>query len=250
MLIRSRTLAASVLVGLAILGGCAVVYLLSAQTPRVSAPTEGPLATFPTAAGPGPTAQPFDPAQDRPALPEPRRLRVEFPVRVRTGDPGRVQLTLEMDDRGHITPTAEIGGNVVTGETVEIPNVYESYQVIAESRFDLAGMEVRPGELVSEALSPGSPVTFRWNIGTDEPGMYRGTIWLYLRFVDRRSGEESRRTVSAQIVEIEAVSLFGLSGDLARTTGVVGLIVGTIVAFPFFEDLVRLFLKRPNRQKW
>jgi hypothetical protein len=102
---------------------------------------------------------------------------------------------------------------------------------------------------VSEALSPGSSVTFRWSIRPQEAGVYRGTIWLYLRFVDRQSGEESRRTVSAQIVEMKAVSLFGLSGDLARTTGVVGSIVGAIIGFPFFEDIVRLLLKRGNRQK-
>jgi hypothetical protein len=185
----------------------------------------------------------------QPALPERRRLTVEFPARIRAGDSDIVRLTLEVDDLGNITPTAEIGGHVVTGEIVEIPNLYESHQVIAEARFDLAGMEVRPGELVSEALSPGSSVTFRWSIRPQEAGVYRGTIWLYLRFVDRQSGEESRRTVSAQIVEMKAVSLFGLSGDLARTTGVIGSIVGAIIGFPFFEDIVRLLLKRGNRQK-
>jgi hypothetical protein len=247
MPIRPRTLAVSLLVGLVVLGGCAVIYLLSAQNLTASAPpaaSEPSPAALPTTLAPGLTMQP--------ALPERRRLTVEFPARIRNGDSDIVRLTLEVDDLGNITPTAETGGNVVTGEIVEIPNLYESHQVIAEARFDLAGMEVRPGELVSEALSPGSSVTFRWSIRPRDAqgaGVYRGTIWLYLRFVDRQSGEESRRTVSAQIVEMKAVDLFGLSGDLARTTGVIGSIVGAIIGFPFFEDIVRFFLKRGNRQK-
>ncbi len=116
-----------------------------------------PTESFPlTAVSPGATAQP--------AIPERRRLTLEFPPQIRAGDSDLVRLTLEVDDLGNLTPTAEIGGNVVSGEVVEIPNLYESHQVIAEARFDLAGMEVRPADLVSEALSPGSSVTFRWSI--------------------------------------------------------------------------------------
>jgi hypothetical protein len=66
--------------------------------------------------------------------------------------------------------------------------------------------------------------------------------------VDKSSGAESRKPVSAQLVEIEAVNLLGLSGEFARATGVVGSIVGTVIGFPFFEDLVRFLLKRRNKR--
>jgi hypothetical protein len=158
-------------------------------------------------------------------------------------------LTLEVDDLGNLTPTAEIGGNEISGEVVEIPNLYESHNVIAEARFDLAGMEVRPTELVSEALSPGNSVTFRWSIRPADVGLYRGTIWLYLRFVDKQSGEESRKTVSAQIVEIEAVNFLGLSGEFARTTGIIGSVVGTIIGFPFLEDIIKFLFRRRRVSK-
>jgi hypothetical protein len=169
---------------------------------------------------------------------------VEFPPQIRAGDSDLVRLTLEVDDLGNLTPTAEIGGNVVEGEVVEIPNLYESHHVIAEARFDLAGMDVRPADLVSEALAPGNSVTFRWSIRPEEVGVYRGTIWLYLRFVDRQTGEESRKTISAQLVEIEAVNFLGLSGAWARTTGIIGSVVGTILGFPFLEDIVKLLSRR------
>lgn len=183
-------------------------------------------------------------------MPERRRLTLEFPPRIRAGDSDVVRLTLEVDDLGNVTPTAEISGNVVTGETIEIPNLYETHRVIAEARFDIAGMEVRPADLVSQPLTQGTSATFSWSVRPQEVGDYRGTIWLSLRFVDKSNGEESQKTVSAQIVEIEAVNFLGLSGAFARTTGVVGSIVGTVIGFPFLEDIIKfLFRKRTSRIK-
>jgi hypothetical protein len=162
---------------------------------------------------------------------------------MRTGDSERVRLTFEVDDLGDITPTAEISGNVVTGEVIEIPNLYETHHVIAEARFDIAGMEVSPPDVSSQPLAQGQSVTFYWSIRPRETGVYRGTVWLYLRFVDKQSGEESQKAVSAQLVEVEAANLFGLSGNFARITGVIGSVVGTIIGFPFFEDVVKFLIK-------
>lgn len=246
MRISKRTLLFSLIIGLLLLCGCAVVYILSSQTLGMAPPPDvepgdiEPTEPIPlTAVSPDVTIQP--------TLPERRRLTLEFPPQIRVGDADIVRLTLEVDDLGNLTPAAQIGGNVVSGEVVEIPNLYESHQVIAEARFDLAGMDVRPADLVSEALSPGNSVTFRWSVHPPDVGLYRGTIWLYLRFVDKQSGEESRKTLSAQIVEIKAVNLLGLSGEFARTAGVIGSVVGTVLGFPFFEDIIKFVWKRRNK---
>jgi hypothetical protein len=154
-----------------------------------------------------------------------------------------------VDDLGNITPTAEIEGNVVTGEVIEIPNLYETHHVVAEARFDIAGMEVRPDELISAPISQGQTAVFYWSIRPDEVGIYRGTIWLYLRFVDKTTGEESRNTVSAQVVEIEAVNFLGLSANLARTTGMVGSLIGTVLGLPFFEDVLKGVFRKLGRRK-
>ena len=74
---------------------------------------------------------------------------------MRTGDSTRIRLQLEVDDRGNIVPTAVVEGNVVTGEVVEIPNLYETHNVIAEARLDMAGMEVQPPGTISEPLTQG-----------------------------------------------------------------------------------------------
>ena len=179
-----------------------------------------------------------------PAIPERRRLTLEYPSRIRAGDSDVIRLTLEVDDLGNVTPTAQVGGDVVTGEVVEIPDLYETHNVIAEARFDIAGLQVSPPELISQTLSKGQAVNFFWSVRPMEPGSYRGTVWFYLRFVDKVSGEESRNTVSAQIVEIEAVNLLGLPANLVRTAGGVGSVVGAIIGFPFFEDIVKFIFRR------
>ncbi len=211
------------------------------EAPAVAA---SPAPTQPSESQATPAAIPSAP----PAIPERRRLILEFPPRIRAGDSDIARLTLEVDEQGNLTPTAVVEGNVVTGEVIEIPNVYQTHHVVAEARFDIAGVEVSPSELSSQAFTQGQTVTFYWSIRAREPGIYRGTIWFYLRFVDKISGEESRKTVSAQIVEIEAVNFLGLSANFARTTGLIGSIVGTVIGFPFFEDIVKFLFKRRGRR--
>jgi hypothetical protein len=244
MRLSNRTLLFIAILAAIIVFGCGAGQ--SAATPPAVIEATQP-APNPTAISVVPTST--SEVAPRPALPERRRLTLEFPPQIRAGDSDVVRLTLEVDDRGNITPTAQIGGNVITGQVIEIPNLYESHHVIAEARFDIAGVEVRPSDLISEPLSQGTSATFYWSVRPQEMGTYRGTIWLYLRFVDKQNGEESRNTISAQIVEIKAVNMLGLSGGFARTTGVIGSVVGTVIGFPFLEDIVKFVFKRRNRSK-
>ncbi len=213
-----------------------------------STPPSGPDA--PQATAPLPSINPTTIAVTaQPAMLERRYLKLEFPPKIRVGDSDIIRLTLEVDDKGNIVPTAEIEGNVVTGDVIEIPNLYETHHVVAEARFDIAGIEVRPTELISMPITQGQTAVFFWSIRPNEVGVYRGTIWLFLRFVDKSSGEESQKTISAQIVEIEAVNFLGLPVNVARSTGVVGSIVGTSLGFPFFEDILKFLLRKLSRTK-
>jgi hypothetical protein len=193
-------------------------------------------------------AQEILPDSPVPEIPETRRLTLEYPPKMRAGvESSIVRLTLEVDDLGKITPTAQFEGNVVTGETVEIPNLYETHTVLVEAQLDLAGMQISPPGATFEVLQPGKPATFYWSIRPEDAGTYRGTVWLHLNFRDKLSGEENRIAVSAQIVEIEAVDFFGLSVNVARTSGVVGSIIGGVVGLPFLEDIVKFLFKRRKK---
>ncbi len=189
-------------------------------------------------------AEAFIPAE----IPETRRLTLEFPPKMRAGVESEIViLTLEVDDLGNITPTAQFGDNVVMGEVIEIPNVYETHNVTVEARLDLAGMEVSPSGATFEPLKPGQSVTFYWSIRPRETGTYRGTAWVHLIFANKLSGEESRIAVSAQLVEIEAVDFFGLSVNVARTSGVIGSVIGGVIGFPFLEDILKFLFKKRKR---
>lgn len=186
----------------------------------------------------------------QPAVPEQRRLTLEFPSRMRAGAEAEiVRLTLEVDAQGNVTPTAEFEGNVVVGEVVEIPNLYETHDVIAEARFDIAGMQVMPPDAVMETLLPGKKAVFLWSIRPPEPGTYRGTVWLHLNFVERSTGRESRTPLSAQIIEIQAVDFLGLPVSVARTSGMIGSVVGGIMGFPFLEDILKFLHNRLRRRR-
>lgn len=213
----------------------------SAPTDLVPPPTQ---IVVPTQS-PSPTEVPA-----LPVIPETRRLTLEYPLKMKAGvESDIVRLTLEVDDLGNITPTAQFEGNVVTGEVIEIPNLYETHNVTAEASFDIAGMIVQPSGSTLQPLKQGESVTFHWSIRPQETGVYRGTIWLHLNFVERVSGEESRMAVSAQIVEIEAVDFFGFSVDFVRTSGVIGSVLGIIVGFPFFDDILRFLFRRKKKKR-
>jgi hypothetical protein len=212
-----------------------------ASAPGAPAPTE----LLPMVAEP--TSQPSQTAAV-PAIPETRRLTLEFPSRMRAGVEGDVvRLTLEVDDLGNITPTAQIAGNTVVGKTIEIPDLYETHNVTAEARLDLAGVLVQPPDATFEPLKRGQSAMFYWSIRPQEAGIYRGTVWLHLNFEDKSTGEKSRIAVSAQLIEIEAVDFFGLSVNFARTSGVIGSIVGGVVGFPFIEDILKFLIKRRKK---
>jgi len=219
----------------------------AAPEPAEPLPTqEAPAEEAPTAEQPDGTQFPII-AIPQPAVPERRRLTLEYPPQIRAGDSDVVRLTLEVDQDGNITPTAVVEGNVITGETIEIPNLYETHHVIVEAKFDVAGIQVSPPDLSSQTLAPGQTVRFFWSIRPEEVGTYRGTIWLYLRFVDKVSGEESQTAVSAQIVEIEAMNLFGIPANVVRVAGGAGSVIGSILGFPFLEDVVRILLNRRRK---
>jgi hypothetical protein len=193
---------------------------------RLATPTEGGPA--PQDTNPAPTPPLATASTALPEIPEARRLVLEWTSKIKVGDPGIVSITLEMDEGGKITPTASVGGDQIVVEPVLIPNLYATHDVIAQARLDIAGLEYRPEGEISEALLPGQPVKFIWSVRPGEVGKYQGTVWLHLLFVPRSGGEEMRKVISAQIIDIQAVNFLGLSGNSARIVGGVGTAVGSV----------------------
>lgn len=185
-----------------------------------------------------------------PALLEFRRLTLEYPPVIKAGSGSDVIiLTLDVDEQGNITPTAQIEGNVVEGDVVEIPNLYATHNVTAEAYYEVAGLEVVPPGPTFQPLKQGERVRFTWSIRAQDVGMYGGTIFLFLNFENRETGEKDRKEISIQIFDIKVVDFFGFSTNFVKTSGVVGSVLGTVVGFPFFKDIVKYLFERLTKNK-
>ncbi|MBT7782152.1 MAG: hypothetical protein HN741_04440, partial [Anaerolineae bacterium] len=136
----------------------------------------------------------------------------------------------------------------VRGERIEVEDLYTTHTIIAESRLDMAGLQILPSEIISEPLLPGESVTFYWSISALNDGEHRGTVWLYLRYIPKEGGEELRRALSAQIIEIEVKKLFGiLSTDPAKKWGALGSFLGALLGFPFVDDVFKFLWKKVKK---
>ncbi len=178
-----------------------------------------------------------------PAITESSILTLEYPLRMRRGDSDVIRLSLEMETPGNLTRAARFTSKEKLGESLGLPDLENSYRLIAEARLDLAGVEVRPSDTVIEPLLPGQSVIFYWMIKPSSPGNYRGTAWLHIRFVNNATGEDIEKVISAQILEIEVVDLLGSSANRIRSTGIVSFVLGGFLSFPFFKDIFNNLLK-------
>jgi hypothetical protein len=154
-------------------------------------------------------------------LSEPRDIRLEFSPSIRAGESEIVRLWLE------------------PGKDYVADRLYENYTVIAEARLELPLADVRPANIISTPLVAGGSASFYWEVKPRQPGTVRGTAWLYLRFLPKGGGEETRVAVSAQEVAIRSGSVLKRTGAEARVVGAIGSLVGLLLAFPFVRKLRR-----------
>ena len=172
-----------------------------------------------------------------PLIMDGQQLILVFPSQIRYGDKDIVQLVFQPINNE--TPvgfeTVESLGFDPWGTHLEDGN--KTYLALAEARLDLVGLDVRPSDLVSEPLHPGGSATFFWSIDPARVGSYQGTAWLYLRITDSSTGLETRKAISAQIIEIKVVDILGLSTTWVQVLAWIGMAAGVILGKPFIDEL-------------
>ena len=174
---------------------------------------------------------------------EDRLLVLESPTRIRTGDSDQVILSLLAADDRKQASSAEFEGHAQINQTTNLQDVYDTHNIVVEARLDLAGMEFTPGGEIAEPLRPNVPVKFIWSVKPEEPGAYRGTIWVHLRFIPLDGGDPTRQALTAQIIDVDAVNLLGLGGKSARVIGALGVVVGVILIMDKIIGWLRRFLE-------
>jgi len=227
---------------------CAVLLILLIQMACSLSSKAGPESQPPTQASLLPTSetnvQPVEAAQ----LFERRLMVVEWPPAIRLGDSDVVRFSLVMDEQGRITPTSEISGHQVGGEPVQIPDLYETHNLVIVARLDMAGMEVSPNGEVSQTLRPGRAVTFYWSLSPHRVGEYRGTLWVYLDLVPKAGGEMQQQPLLARLLEIEGRSVLGMSAGITRWAGAVGTVASAVLGFPFLEKVLKSIWERIRKR--
>ena len=216
----------------------------SAAIPNATFQPASAATSIPTVILPHPTAAP----SPQPVLSEKRQIVLEWPPKIRAKDSTYIVLSLVMNDQGQLTATAETPGGQVNQQPVEIANLYDTYNVVAVARLDLPGMDSWRDE-IRQPMRPGIPVVFRWSVRADEEGSYRGVVWLHLEFVPKTGGETERVVLLSRPIQIESVSYLGLPGWAARGLSGMGLLVSTLLGYPFVQPLFERIWAKLRRAK-
>jgi hypothetical protein len=172
------------------------------------------------------------PETEAPGSTETRLLTIEWPRRVRVGDSDMVQLSFSVDPDGQLRDPN-------SGQIIEIPNLYDTHNLVLEVRLDIAGLQVAPQATISEPLRAGQSLIFYWSISPIQAGTYRGNLWVYLNIVPKGGGEIDRRALVAYRMEIEGRSVLGLPASTARWGGAAGTALGLVFSLPFLEEMLR-----------
>lgn len=178
------------------------------------------------------------------AVRETRLLKLTWSPIVRAGDPGLIRLNLEVNETGEY----ELGADEATQETLvdnaTVSEVHETQPVIASTRLEIAVLHITPNNLIEKPLLPGEGIDVIWHVMTDEEGTYQGTVWLYLLFLPLDGGNEFKKPVTAQAIEISSVKLIGLGGIQSRIIGALGILVSAIL----WNKEILILLRRGFRQ--
>lgn len=190
-----------------------------------------------------PTALRFS-ALDPIPLPDARSLDLQWPSTLRTGDLRRVRLDLLPFSDADRPASLVSGAEPSATAPIQGTGPDQTHYIFLEARLDVAGLQVAPVAEVMQPLLIGRPVTFVWSVRAQDAGAYRGTLWLHLLLVPVAGGEEIRQPLSAQLVEIHAGSLAGLSALQARTVGVVGFILALVLIWPALLVMLQGLVRR------
>ena len=166
-----------------------------------------------------------------PAILELRRLILELPVSIQTGNRDFIRLVF-------MPEVVSPGMSEVQG----LQDIYSTHLVAVEARLEMGGLEVEPAGTLTRPLFLGQAVRFEWDLIPMQARVYEGTAWLYLRFMPKDGSPGNSWPISAQRVEIRTDSFLGLSGIQARRLGGTGTLLGLALASDLLAGLIHQVL--------
>jgi hypothetical protein len=156
--------------------------------------------------------------QPKQAVLENRQVMVEWPESMRIGEVEEIRLTFEPSEKEGVESSSGIG----------LSNIYNHYNLMAEGRFEVAGVKVEPANPLRESLPPGQSITYKWRITAEKTGLYTGRVWLSLRFLPLDGKAPTQSPIFVTSINLKLTSLWGISGPAARLLGGLVIIFGIL----------------------
>jgi hypothetical protein len=163
-----------------------------------------------------------------------REVTLEWPAQMRIGEEEVITLS--------IFPAQ--ADRVNTNGQENYTDLYSLYSLMAEGRFDVAGLKVDPANPRRESMPDGQPLKFKWAVSTDIVGSYDGTVWLSLRYLPLDGSQATQIPVYIQGINIQATSFFGMSENVVYLLGGLGVLVSAVLVYDDIISLLRNINKK------
>lgn len=167
---------------------------------------------------------------------ESRRLRIPgigqlnlvWNKRIRMGD--SVPLKLEFD-------SSELGIGGASANETETTNFEHIRQfsldtadnILVETRVELPGVQIEPGEELIQPLRIGEKLFLNWYITPYESGELEGELWVYLKVLSEGREDVNRFPISILNFQTQVMGLFGMIGQTSRIFGIIGICFALII---------------------
>jgi len=155
------------------------------------------------------------------------------PQSIYRGAFGKIDLLIQPKTTDNSAPSADLH------------QLYQQYNPVIETRLDMVGMTVQPGDQMSEPLGQGKPVQFEWQLSPNQDGDMNGTLWIYMSLVPKSGGTSESLALFAIPVTSTGIDLMGMAvGMVYLLVGGGGLFAIGLAAFALFPRRKKQWRKR------
>jgi hypothetical protein len=126
----------------------------------------------------------------------------------------------------------------------------ENYFINFESRLELPGITINPSGVVSQNFVKNKNLYYEWDLYPFNQGVFHGTLWLYVNLIPENPADPPiHEILLAKPIQIEVISIFGLSAIWIKILGIVFLLVSFLLRFRILSSKKKNELDRNVEQK-
>lgn len=151
-------------------------------------------------------------------------ITVDWPARLRVQDEDWLVVTVQF--------------NMLDNQAAGHKDLFDTHNVVAVGRLEMPALNAW-SEPVRQPVRPDRPVSMRWAVRADQPGEYRGVLWVSLELVPLAGGPVETITLLSRPLHIAAVGFLGLPAWIWRWVGAVGLAVSVLLAVLHLQSRLR-----------